>query len=63
MTYEDELEEFRAWQAIRRNQSPKQEAFERLERILENPFTRGYDSAFRLMAKCLILLNEELEKK
>jgi len=63
MTYEDEREEFRLWQSIRKNQSPLEQSFERLERIIENPFTRGYDSAFRLMAQCLIELKREVERK
>lgn len=62
MTYEDELEEFRVWQAIRKNQTPLEESFERLERIMENPFTRGYDSAFRVMGRCLLLMREEMNK-
>lgn len=63
MTYEDELEEFRIWRSVRKNQSPLDESFERLQRIIENPFTRGYDSAFRLMAQCLIELKREVEKR
>ncbi len=60
---EDELEEFRLWRKERLKRSALDEAFSSLERIIENPFYRGYDSAFRLMMKCLVLLKEEIEKK
>lgn len=63
MSIENELEEFRVWRKARLNRSPLEEAFSSLERIIENPFYRGYDSAFRLMMKCLVLLKEEIEKK
>ncbi len=60
---EDELEEFRVWRKEKLSRSPVDQAFDSLERIIENPFYRGYDSAFRLMMKCLVLLKEEIEKK
>ncbi len=60
---EDELEEFRIWKRKRLQRSPLDEAFESLERIIENPFYRGYDSAFRLMMKCLTELKKEMERK
>jgi len=63
MSIEDELEEFRVWRKERLKRSPLEEAFDSLERIIDNPFYRGYDSAFRLMMKCLVLLREEMEKK
>jgi hypothetical protein len=62
MMFDDEIEEFRQWRAFKLNQSPLEKSFEDLERILDNPFLRGYDSAFRLMAKCIKNLKEEIEK-
>lgn len=59
---EDELEEFRIWRKERLQRSPLEEAFDSLERIIENPFYRGYDSAFRLMMKCLLELKLEMER-
>lgn len=59
---EDELEEFRIWRKERLSRSPLEESFEALERIIENPFYRGYDSAFRLMMKCLLELKLEMER-
>ncbi len=63
MNYEDEREEFRLWRSIRKNQTPLDEAIERLSRIIENPFTRGFDSAFRLMGLCILELKKEIDKK
>jgi len=60
---EDELEEFRVWRQQRLARSPLEEAFDSLERIIENPFYRGYDSAFRLMMKCLVELKLEMERR
>jgi hypothetical protein len=59
----DEMEEFRIWRKMRRNQDPIDEAFEALERIMSNPFSRGYDSAFRVISTCLIELRKKMEQK
>lgn len=60
---DDEIEEFRVWRKMRRNQDSIDEAFESLERIMSNPFSRGYDSAFRVMALCLKELRKKMEQK
>jgi hypothetical protein len=62
MIHDEELEEFRVWRIKKLSVSPLDEAFESLERIMQNPFCRGYDSAFRVMARCLLLIREELKK-
>ena len=62
MLLDDELEEFRQWRQFKSQQTDLELAFENLERIMNNPFYRGYDSAFRLIGKCLMLLKEELKK-
>jgi hypothetical protein len=62
MTFDDELEEFRAWRNKRLELSPLEESFEALERIINNPFLRGYDSAFRVMARALVALRDEVKK-
>ncbi len=59
---DDELEEFRIWRQHRLKLTDLEESFESLERIMENPFRRGHDSAFKVMARCLVLLKEEFEK-
>ena len=62
MMFDDEVEEFRKWRAFKLQQSPLEKSFEDLERILSNPFLRGYDSAFRVMAECLRELKREISK-
>lgn len=63
MSIDDELEEFRQWRLFKSQQPSLDLAFENLERIMSNPFYRGYDSAFRVMAQCLIELKKQLEVK
>ena len=63
MLLDDEIEEFRRWRKIKLNMSPLDEAFENLERIMANPFTRGFDSAFRVMGQCLMEIKRHLEVK
>lgn len=63
MLIDDELEEFRQWRLHKSQQSDLDLAFENLERIMNNPFYRGYDSAFRLIGKCLFELKKQLELK
>ena len=59
---DDELEEFRIWRQYRLKLTDLEEAFESLERIMDNPFRRGHDSAFKVMARCLVLLKKEIDK-
>lgn len=63
MNFDDELEEFRQWKLLKNKKSSLDIAFENLERIMENPFYRGYDSAFRLICKCLFELKKTIELK
>jgi hypothetical protein len=63
MTLDEELEEFRKWRLFKSNQPALDLAFENLDRIMKNPFYRGYDSAFRVMAECIVQLKNELELK
>lgn len=62
MLLDDEIEEFRIWRKHRRRLSALDEAFEALERVMSNPFLRGYDSAFRVMGKCILELKKEIDK-
>jgi hypothetical protein len=63
MIVDDELEEFRQWRLFKSKQPALDLAFENLERIMRNPFYRGYDSAFRVMAEALMQLKTEVELK
>lgn len=63
MILDDELEEFRQWKLFKSKQPKLDLAFENLDRIMRNPFYRGYDSAFRVMAECIVELKNELELK
>ena len=63
MILDDELEEFRQWRLFKSKQPALDLAFENLERIMRNPFYRGYDSAFRVMGQCLKELKLEMETK
>lgn len=63
MILDDELEEFRQWRLFKSKQPALDLAFENLERIMNNPFYRGYDSAFRVMSKALQELKKEVELK
>lgn len=63
MSIDDELEEFRQWRLFKTQQSSFDLAFDNLERIMSNPFYRGYDSAFRVMGQCLFELKKQLEVK
>ena len=63
MLNDDELEEFRQWRLFKSKQPALDLAFENLERIMNNPFYRGYDSAFRVMGKALIELRNEVQLK
>jgi len=61
MLMDDEVEEFRRWRKFKLQQSPLDESFEHLERIMKNPFVRGFDSAFRVMAQCLMEVKKQME--
>lgn len=63
MSIDNELEEFRQWRLFKSKQPKLDLAFENLERIMKNPFYRGYDSAFRVISECLVELKHELELK
>lgn len=63
MTLDDEMEEFRQWKLFKSKQPALDMAFENLDRIMKNPFYRGYDSAFRVMAEALVELKNEVELK
>ena len=58
---DDELEEFRLWRQHKLKMSSLEQAFESLERIMENPFRRGHDSAIRVIGKCLIELKRRID--
>lgn len=63
MLLDDELEEFRQWRLFKSQQPKLDLAFENLDRIMRNPFYRGYDSAFRVMGECIIELKKSMELK
>ena len=63
MILDDELEEFRKWRLFKSQQPKLDLAFEKLDRIMKNPFYRSYDSAFRVMGECLKELKNEMELK
>ena len=60
----DELEALRAFKR-QHEQLPLDVAFNRLEGLMERPYSKGFDGvmsvmAFRTLAECLILLRKEL---
>ena len=59
---DDELEEFRIWRQHKLKMSTLDQAFEALERIMENPFRRGHDSAIRVIGKCLVELKKRVDE-
>lgn len=60
---DDELEEFRLWRQHKMKLSSLEQAFESLDRIMENPFRRGHDSAIRVIGKCLVELKKRIDKE
>ena len=59
---DDELEEFRIWRQHKLKMSALDQAFESLERVMENPFRRGHDSAIRVIGKCLVELKKRMDE-
>ena len=63
---DEELKEFQEWKRLKK-QSELDKTFSELEDLLNNPDARSYNAtmpvrAFRIMAKALILLKQEVIK-
>ena len=59
-TINEEFQEFQEWRMSKL--TPIDRAFEKIERMMQNPYLRTHDVGFKAIYECLQALREEVVK-